>query len=272
MTLAPFSDSQLRQISDILRGAATGPEISTFFARLTIDDPAPAASKKDRLYEALFLRQALDHHANAVAAFVQACMDPVRFSGQHDAFDGLRAQLNEVLAFAGMSLGEDGRLRPASVARTLSEAEGRAQRLQRELRRRGVHADVLRFCTAELLADNYFHAVLEATKSVAEKLRELTSLSSDGPKLVDEALGQAQGPPLLAFNTLRTESERSEHAGFANLCKGMFGAFRNPTAHEPRISWRIEEQDAMDLLTLASLLHRRLEAAVPTRRRPPSSP
>lgn len=160
MTLAPFSDSQLRQISDLLRRAATGPEISTFFARLTIDDPAPAASKKDRLYEALFLRQALDHHANAVAAFVQACMDPVRFSGQHDAFDGLRAQLNEVLAFAGMSLGEDGTLRPVSVARTLSEAEGRAQRLQRELRRRGVHADVLRFCTAELLADNYFHAVL----------------------------------------------------------------------------------------------------------------
>jgi uncharacterized protein (TIGR02391 family) len=98
------------------------------------------------------------------------------------------------------------------------------------------------------------------------------AVSSTVGVLVDEALGQAQGVPLLAFNTLKTESERSEDAGLPNLCKGMFGAFRNPTAHEPRISWRIEEQDATDLLTLASLLHRRLDAAVSTRRAPPASP
>jgi hypothetical protein len=48
-----------------------------------------------------------------------------------------------------------------------------------------------------------------------------------------------------------------------NLMKGMFGAFRNVTAHAPKISWVITEQDAMDLLTL---LHRRLDAAVFTRR------
>lgn len=47
-----------------------------------------------------------------------------------------------------------------------------------------------------------------------------------------------------------------------NLLKGMFGTFRNVTA--PKIHWNITEQDAMDLLTLCSLLHRRLDAAVRT--------
>jgi uncharacterized protein (TIGR02391 family) len=51
-----------------------------------------------------------------------------------------------------------------------------------------------------------------------------------------------------------------------NLMKGMFGAFRNVTAHAPRISWEITEQDALDLLTIASLLHRRLDAAIRTPR------
>jgi uncharacterized protein (TIGR02391 family) len=49
-----------------------------------------------------------------------------------------------------------------------------------------------------------------------------------------------------------------------NLMKGFFGTFRNPTAHAPRIAWKITEQDALDMMTVASLLHRRLDDAVKT--------
>lgn len=72
--------------------------------------------------------------------------------------------------------------------------------------------------------------------------------------------------PFLAFNALQTETERSEHSGLMNLMKGMFGAFRNVTAHAPKVSWAITEEDALDLLTIASLLHRRLDAAIRTPR------
>jgi uncharacterized protein (TIGR02391 family) len=130
---------------------------------------------------------------------------------------------------------------------------------------RKVHGDVLRFCRAELVADNYFHAVFEATKSIAEKLREKTGLNSDGALLVDEALGLGKaGIPRLAFNRLQTESEKSEHTGLMNLIKGVFGAFRNTTAHAPRIHWQVTEQDALDVLTTLSLVHRRLDSAVRT--------
>ena len=44
--------------------------------------------------------------------------------------------------------------------------------------------------------------------------------------------------------------------------KGVFGVFRNVTAHAPKIIWPIGEQDALDLLSLVSYVHRRLDAAV----------
>jgi uncharacterized protein (TIGR02391 family) len=82
---------------------------------------------------------------------------------------------------------------------------------------------------------------------------------------VDEAFGIGKKAyAVLAFNSLSTESEHSEHKGLTNLMKGFFGTFRNPTAHAPRIAWKLTEQDALDMMTVASLLHRRLDEAVKT--------
>ena len=118
------------------------------------------------------------------------------------------------------------------------------------------------FCQAELVADDYFHAVLEATKSIADKLRDRTGLGDDGTILVDRALGG--NPPMLVINGFNSESEKGEQRGFANLVKGVFGMFRNPTAHAPRINWAMNKADAEDLLSLASLIHRRLDTSNPT--------
>ncbi len=72
---------------------------------------------------------------------------------------------------------------------------------------------------------------------------------------------------MLAFNSLRTETEKSEHKGFAMLLKGCFGAIRNPLAHERQILWQGED-DAADYFSLISLLHRKMDdcVAVPTGR------
>ncbi|MEE8471500.1 MAG: TIGR02391 family protein [Dehalococcoidia bacterium] len=259
----------LQAICDVLGrtdGGLTGIEIGELLTKCHIQDILPGHTKRYRLYEALQRRQATDGCANNVALFIQTAMNPVRFVGEQEYYESQRGQLNTVLAFAGLSLGEDGTLRLVEAARTLSEAELRAGRLRKQLLERKVHLDVLRFCRAELLQDNYFHAVFEATKSVADKIRVKTGLQSDGSSLVDEAFGLGpSGYPLLAFNSLRSDTERSEHKGLINLIKGLFGTFRNTTAHAPRITWPIEEQDAMDMLTLASLVHRRLDSAVPTR-------
>ena len=83
-----------------------------------------------------------------------------------------------------------------------------------------------------MLQDNYFHAVFEATKGVADKIRDKAGLLTDGATLVDEAFSVKH--PLLALNRLITEAEKMEQIGFATLLKGIFVLFRNVTIQVSR--------------------------------------
>jgi uncharacterized protein (TIGR02391 family) len=184
-------------------------------------------------------------------------MKPERQLRDPPRFLMMRSSLNQALAFVGLEVQDNGQLRQVDRATTVPEAQQRADALRAALQPRAIHEKVLEFCSAELIADNYFHAVLEAVKSVFDRIRDLTGLDADGGALVDRALlGDA---PLLAINSLITLSERSEQSGFANVLKGMYGMFRTPAAHEARIKWAMTKDDAADLLTLASLMHRRLD-------------
>lgn len=120
-----------------------------------------------------------------------------------------------------------------------------------------MHEEVLNYCRAELLDENYFHAVFEATKGVAERIRLMSGLKSDGADLITKAFMGLH--PILTLGPLNTESEKSEQRGFANLLIGLFGAVRNPLAHAPKTNWSMSEQDALDILTLVSLIHRKLD-------------
>ena len=53
---------------------------------------------------------------------------------------------------------------------------------------------------------------------------------------------------------------------FSISSKAFFGTFRNPIAHALKISWNMTEPDALDLLTMASFIHRRLDNAARTPR------
>ena len=267
-TIQSIDSANLQAICDVLGdtgGGLTGSEIGRLLREAGIADPEPSTTKRHRLFEALSQRQTRDGCANNVLAFVQAAMNPVRYVGNNNGYEVRRNDLNRCLAFSGLQVRPDGTFVQVDAARTLPDAEQRASRLRADLISRQVHPDVVSFCRSELLQDNYFHAVFEAAKSVAEKIREKTGLGSDGAALIDAAFGLgARGIPMLAFNTLRTDTERSEQTGLMNLMKGLFGAFRNALAHAPKVKWSIGEQDALDILSLCSLLHRRLDAAVRT--------
>jgi uncharacterized protein (TIGR02391 family) len=161
------------------------------------------------------------------------------------------------LAFPGYYVRDDGKVVSSSKATTLADARARAGRMKAALESRNVHSEVLRYCRAELIQENYFDAVLEATKGVAERIRQLSGLNSDGGELAQEAFSVKK--PILAINALVTETEKSEQSGFSNLLVGVFGAIRNPLAHAPKITWPMTEQDALDFFTVISLLHRKLD-------------
>ncbi len=263
--IAPLPPDVLRRICAVLGDTAdgmTGREIGALLRDARIDDPGEM-TKKDRPFEALNARQAKDGAANAVLACLQQALSPARFLESPDRFDDRRQPVNEALAFVGLAVAENGAIRRLEkAASTLSEARARANRFREALRARNVHHLVLSGCASEIADENYFHAVFETTKGLANRMRSVTGLSQDGVTLVDRALGRSGGLPLLALNKLANRTDESEHDGYANMLRGLFGAFRNTTTHRPKVVWPISEQDALDMMTTASLLHRRLDDAV----------
>lgn len=263
---APFPAAQIDAIASVLGdtyGGLTGSQIGQLLAQCGINDPLVGETKRYRLAEALSARQRRDGAGNCVVHFIKTAMSPVRYAGSPEVFDSLRSALNEVLGFSGLFLAEDGAVHRRKPVTTLSEAAARTKRLRDEMLRRGVHGEVLRFCQADLLQGDCFDSVFEATKGLGERIREMTGLWEDGAQLADKAFGLGQsGLPVVAFNALQTESERSEQSGLANLMKGVFGTFRNPAAHTPKVKWPVSEPDALDLLTTLSMIHRRLDSAV----------
>jgi len=258
-----FSAQDLTSIAKILADTTeglTGSEIGYLLQDCRIPDVSPEMTKWKRLFSAFIELQNKRQFGNHVLVFINRAMNPVQYTGSPTLFAERRDKLNTVLSFSGLYLGEDGKVRWAKKATNLNEAMKRASRLHAALTSRQVHADVLQFCKAELLQENYFHAVFEAMKSIAAKIRSLSSLDSDGAGLVDEVFGFGKRTdPILAINSLSTETERGEQRGFANLLKGLFGTIRNPLAHNPKIEWDMSEQDALDILTTLSLVHRKLD-------------
>lgn len=265
-TIQAFPSNVLDALANAIGNAYSHRQLDDLFARAHVTNDASGA-RWLRVRENLTVQQSRDRVANTVVRFVMEALSPANFVATPDAFEPLRTAVNKALSFVGLSVNDRGEVSQIQEARSLTEADARADKLRTELTRRRVHADVLRFCSAELLVENYFHATFEAAKSVADKIRRLSGLSGDGVQLVNEAFGRnpTLGPYLL-FNTLATTTDENEHDGLADMTRGLFRVFRNVPAHLPKIDGNIGEQEAMDLFTLASYLHRRLDAAQRTHR------
>lgn len=262
----PFGAEVIEAVASVMGDTAnglTGSEIRQRLADAKVPDVDSTNTKWKRIYNALAERQNGDQAGNCVIAFITQSMKPVRFTGDPGRFTFLQDGLNEVLVHSGLRVNAEGkvaRLKDGS-ATTLTEAQERAGTLRTELRRRGTHPEVIRYCTAELLAKDRFHALLEASKSVPDRIRNISGLTTDGAGLIDATFTKASGP-LVAINAGTTDSDKSEQSGFANLIKGLLGMYRNPTAHDPRLNRAIGEVELLEALTTISMVHRRLDTAV----------
>lgn len=215
-----------------------------------------------RVEVALGQRQASDGHPGAPAAFVTDAMAPANYVRHKHAFAWRQDNLNEVLVFVALRVRDDGRLWTVVPAATLAEASLAANALRAELERRNTHPLVLQACRAEVLADNTFHALLEALKGVFDRLRDMSGETLDGGDLVAAVLdGGKAGEPMLTINHYSTKSERSEQAGFANVVRGLGGLYRNPVAHDLRTKRSVSDDELLEALTAVSMVHRRLDGA-----------
>jgi len=258
-----FSEQALTSISKIIGDTSlglTGTEITRYLQKSKIPDISLDTTKWKRLYNAFADFQNKRQFGNHVILFINNVMDPILYTDCPDVFTSWQDKLNAVLSFAGFYIRDDGKVCHSDKADNLNDALNRTNRIHAALVMRKVHKDVLDCCKKELFQENYFHAVFEATKSIATKIRNMSGLTCDGAELAQKVFGLGKdSKPILAINNLKTETEIGEQKGFVSLLVGVFGVIRNPLAHEPKKEWDMSEQDTLDILTTISLIHRKLD-------------
>lgn len=254
-----FDINSLEQLSIVIGEHLTGSQLTNFFAQVNYDK-CSTITKRIRVFNFFTYIQNNYHCSNKIIEFIQNIVNPVNYINNQSEYLYFLESLNKILAFSGLSINEKGQFLSITKVETIDEATKKANNLRKLLFDRNIHPDILRFCKSELISENYFHAVFEATKSVADKIRLISGLKLDGNQLIYTTFDKNR--PLIAINTLQTPSELNEYNGFKNLLVGIFGMFRNTLAHEPKINWEISEQDAIDLLTTLSFIHRKLDKAV----------
>lgn len=259
-----FPANVLEMISNILGDTdqgLTGSEIHRLLLQANIEDTTQEGvmlAKRKNLFNSLANNQNKLKCSNHILIFIGHALAPSRYVDKPEEFERLRNAVNQQLAFVGYELKEDGKFREIEPAATISDVQIKVDNLKQELENRNAHSEVFKYCKAELLQNNYFHAVLEANKGLFQKIRDLSGIQADGNTLIEQVFSSN---PILTINNYQSSSEKNEHTGFCNLLKGLCSMFRNPTAHEPKVDWEITEQDALEILGIISYCYRRLDNA-----------
>ena len=254
-----FDLNTLRSIAEIIGDILTHKQINEQFLNANIIDSGEGTNKPDRIYHSLKLKQNQDNCANNVLSFILRIINPKRY-GDEVAFEKDRTKINEKLLYEGIEINKAGEAKTVDKAKTISEAKRRSMKIKERVHGIGIHYEILPYCESEWLNENYFHAILEITKSVAQRLRQKSGYSSDGGELVEDCFGLGKDKkPMLAFNMLQTESEISEHKGFGNFVKGFFSMYRNPKAHDPKLLEDTQLTEMTEVLVVATIIQNKLD-------------
>lgn len=255
-----LSNSQLEKISRILGELVTGTSLTRKLNEMHISDTSMESTKWKRIYSSFLYRIGIDKSPNAFLMFIKEILKPEGFVDNEEIFNTARDDINKVLAFSGIEYTEKGEFIIIQKATTISEAKKRTQGIISRLNGLKINKNVLKYCNEELLKENYFHAILEASKSIADRVRNLSGVTGDGAEFFDKVFSVSN--PILAINTLTTDAEQNQQKGLNMLIKGVFSMMRNVTAHTPKIKWIVDEEEAIKMLMVISFIQDNLDNCV----------
>ena len=253
-----FTEPQIRELAGILAAEGTGEEIAQTLSAMGIPNYYQGYSKRQIIYAVFTDLQKLEGNSNAFSDFIKRYLHPVKYARAPERFEPVRECVNRVLSFSGLEYSPEGEFIERSVATSLGQESQNDDQIGAKLKALRLHPQVLKYCQPELDRGDYFHAVFEASKGLAQRIREASQSDLDGVKLVNEAFSEQK--PLLAFNFLQIDTEKSEHRGLRDLLRGAVEMVRNPMAHTPQTLWEWQNEDeAMAYLVFLSLLHGKLD-------------
>lgn len=129
-----------------------------------------------------------------------------------------------------------------------------------EFLKRNFHYLVIMHSQRLFAQGNYFHAVFESSKAYYKDVKIKSQSDKDGQQLMLNVWGCDNG--VLKATTCQSQTDKDFQDGIKFISGGLMGAIRNPIAHEPAITWPIDKQDCLDILSLISFLYRQLDKAI----------
>ncbi len=216
-------------------------------------------NRRDWLYNCLVSEINNSHSFIRIYGFLEKALNPVAFTDEksRDKYNYLLERVNKALLLAGLEITKEGKLIEVVQAKPLDEVDRRVDSLRRQLYNRAIHGEVKKYCIRDYLRKDYYDAVFEAAKGLAERVRQMSGLTTDGGTLFQTAF--SKNDPYLFFNSMQTDSEKCEFTGSKELLESIFHLVRNPAAHTPKVNWKVDEAKALDILTLISFAHKYLD-------------
>lgn len=264
-----LEDAQIHAISKILGDGLSNSQISEVFELCNLVGKNPSFSKFVRIFSTLKDVSIQSCSTNCVWKFIQQSFKLVKHRFALEQQKALICKINQVIIESGFEIRDDCDFYPTEKVVSLSEILKRTDSLRTKLTQYHAHEYVLKYCSKDFLEKDYFHTVHEAAKSLCKKVRELSDLKLDGAKLFETALSVKD--PYIKMSDLSTESLKNQQVGLCKMLCGIVSMIRNPTAHEMRMDWEINESDAIDILLVISFLHKMLDKCRPVPRDEPGN-
>lgn len=255
----------IEEVARLLGELITGSKITMLFSmngwkdHYTETGDKMLSTKWKRIYNTILYEMNKTNSINPFIKIIEDVMQPFTFRDNIDIWKENKRDLNRIIGFCGLELLDDGKLKSVEPTKTLQEAIERTDSLIEKLKVHNIHREIIDYCRPELLNGNYFHAILEASKSVLQRIRDLTNSSRDGNTLINEAFILKNPSLVIKGNRLNDEHEKSQYQGLKSLLNTICYLYRNSTAHSPKLFNPSSEQDAIQAFLLISMAHKHLD-------------
>ena len=253
-----FNSQSIETISKIIGNIMTGSTISKMLDILNITDNSDQSTKWRRLDYIMRESQNRYNCGNKIIEIIQYVFHPTSswFNSSVDYKECIN-EINKCISFYGYELHEDGKIHQITSTKTRTQANEKYDLLKSKLLERNIHPTILKFCTQDIVNEDYFSIIFEASKSVYDKIRNMTGINKDGNQLILTCFNKTY--PIIVFNTLTTQTEQNIYDGLKNLLLSIGQIGRNPRAHTPKIYSYDKLDNCLDILNLISFAHKMLD-------------
>lgn len=265
-----FDKNDIDEISRIIGDLLSGSKITTMFSILKLrnfDEQREYDSTKwRRISESICEKINQTHSYQPLYDVVKYVSKPSIWVNKVTEWREFQRSINSIFLFHELELKNNGQIESAISPLTASEATERLNTLTDKLKSLSIHENVFKYARIELLKENYFHAILESSKGVFDRLRDISELNTlDGNKLIDAAFSTKCPRVLIKGNMLEKSSEKSAYHGISSLLKTIAFLYRNPRAHDPKLYDITSIEDTIDAFLIMSTAHRQLDKLINVR-------